>query len=470
MKKLFISFIATFFLFVSASYAELPPEAQGKPVPSLAPMLKRIMPAVVNISVVGEIKYPVNPFAEPSKRPQYNYPPTTPWSQRQRREKRPIQPPSKFQSLGSGVIVDTQKGYIVTNAHVLRDAKTITVTLNDGRQFKGKLVGQDTASDIAVIQIHAKNLHSLAFANSDNLNVGDFVVAIGNPFGLKQTVTSGIVSALQRNGLGIEGYENFIQTDAPINPGNSGGALVNLKGQLVGINTAILAPDGGNIGIGFAIPANMVDSVIKQLEKYGAVHHGRVGIMIQNLTPGLAQAFGFPQSESGAVVTYVNHFSPAEKAGLKAGDVIQKVNDKVVKNAGEVTSIVGLLRAGTDVKMQILRGNKTFNIDVITASTKQYEKLTQERNPFLYGMNFNNFNRYSTTHGEVQGVQVTNLTKNSPAAHAIPIGVRPGDVIVSANNKPVKNIAELEKIAKASKDQLLLNIYRGSGAMFVVVK
>ena len=358
----------------------------------------------------------------------------------------------------------------MTNAHVLRDAKIITVTLNDGRQFKGKLIGQDTASDVAVIQIKATNLHALAFANSDNLNVGDFVVAIGNPFGLKQTVTSGIVSALQRNGLGIEGYENFIQTDAPINPGNSGGALVNLNGKLVGINTAILAPDGGNIGIGFAIPSNMVDSVIKQLEEYGSVHHGRVGIMIQNLTPGLAQAFGLPESESGAVVTYVNQFSPAQKAGIKPGDVIQKVNGKAVKNAGEVTSLVGLLRAGSTVKLQILRADKKFGVEIVTASSKDYEKMTQARNPFLFGMNFSNFNRYSTTHGEVQGVQVTEILKSSPAAHAIPIGLRPGDVIVSANNKPVKNVLELEKIAKASKEQLLLNIYRGSGAMFVVVK
>ena len=468
MQKLTKTLIASLTMLFALSFtlsanADIPPAVNGKAVPSLAPMLKKVLPAVVNISVVGAIPKGVNPFAEPSGNAQN---PNLPQSTKPKSNKQPL--PRKFFSLGSGVIVNAEKGYILTNAHVIRDAKTITVTLKSGRQYKAKLIGQDPASDIAVLQIHAKNLHQVTFGDSSKLNVGDFVVAIGSPFGLSQTVTSGIVSALQRTGLGIEGYENFIQTDAPINPGNSGGALVNLQGKVVGINTAILAPDGANIGIGFAIPADMAKSVMEQLIKYGSVRRGLMGVMIQSLTPELAEAFNQPDIH-GAVVTQVNPFSPAALAGFKPGDIIENVNGHKIDDAAQVTNVVGLLRVGSEIHLKILRNGKPMDISLKTASPKAYQKESQQKNPLLYGMNMQNFDSFTAIHGDVHGVQITGISQLATAFHASPVGLRPGDVIISANGKPVKNIEQLEKVAKNSK-QLLLNVYRGTGAMYVVVK
>jgi len=327
--------------------AALPVAVNGQAVPTLAPMLEGATPAVVNIATEGRVRLPRNPLLEdPFFRHFFNIP------------NQPLE--RRTQSLGSGVVVDARRGYVVTNHHVIENAQTITVTLRDGRQLNAKIIGSDPDSDVAVIQIPVDSLTALPLADSDTIKVGDFVVAIGNPFGLGQTVTSGIVSALGRTGLGIEGYENFIQTDASINPGNSGGALVNLKGELVGINTAILAPGGGNVGIGFAIPANMVSQLMAQIVKYGEVRRGQLGVTAQDLTPPLARASGIAADTQGALIAQVN--SAAARAGLKVGDVVLAVNDKPVKNSGALRTNIGLLQVGEEVKLDILREGRPMTI------------------------------------------------------------------------------------------------------------
>lgn len=462
-NTLIVSFLSLFV--ATMAFGEIPPTVDGKPVVSIAPMLKNVMSGIVNVSVIGEIPAVQNPFADELNGNKFR-------GNRQRGQS-DSNGPQRFGSLGSGIIINAQQGYIVTNAHVLKDAKVITVTLKTGQQYKAKLIGADSASDIAVLQIHANTpLDALTLADSNTLQVGDFVVAIGNPFGLNQSVTSGIVSALQRNGLGIEGYEDFIQTDAPINPGNSGGALVNFQGQVVGLNTAILGPDGANIGIGFAIPSNMVKNVVQQLLKYGSVHRGLMGIMVQSVTPNLATAMNLDKSQ-GAIVTMVTPYSPAAKAGLKVGDIIVGVNGSSVKDAAQVTNIVGLTRVGSDMTLGLLRNNQPLQITLQTATTKAYQKITRDENPFLFGINLKDFAQLNAIHGAVRGVQVVALSQESPAAQALPTGLRPGDVIVSANSTPITDVAQLQTVANAATTQhkpLVLNILRGVGALFVVLR
>ena len=318
------------------------PEVGGAVVPSLAPMLSRITPGVVNIAVRGRVKEQNPLLQDPFFRRFFNLP------QNQEPQER------ETQATGSGVIVDAARGYVLTNGHVAENATRIEVTTKDNRRFTAKLIGSDADTDVAVLQIPAGNLTAVPMGDSDRLQVGDFVLAIGNPFGLGQTVTSGIVSALGRSGLGIEGYEDFIQTDASINPGNSGGPLVDLQGECVGINTAILAPGGGNIGIGFAVPINMARKVMDQILRYGEVKRGRIGVAIQDLTPDLAQAMNTAHT-TGAVIARVDAGSPAERAGLHSGDLVVAVNGVAVRSGTQLRNMIGLTRIGDEVELTVDR-------------------------------------------------------------------------------------------------------------------
>src|SRR5579864_683327 len=344
--------------------AGMPPAVGDTPVPTLAPMIKKVSPAVVNVATRGTIRErgAQNPLLDdPFFRRFFDVPPET--GPRAR----------PFQSAGSGVIFDARSGYIVTNAHVVENASEITVTLQDGRDLKAEIIGSDTPSDVAVLRVKPDGLTQIPLGDSARVEVGDFVVAIGNPFGLQHTVTSGIISGLSRSGINPDGYEDFIQTDASINPGNSGGALVNLKGELIGINTAILSRSGGNIGIGFAIPVNMAHGVMDQLIKYGSVKRGLLGVSIYTVTPDIAQSLGLANAQ-GALVSQVVDGSPAEKAGIHTGDVITSVNGQSVKSNGELRNAIGLMRVGDKVEIGLLREGKPLRVTAVisdnTATTQ----------------------------------------------------------------------------------------------------
>lgn len=428
-------------------------DSQGEELPSLAPMLEKVTPAVVNIATTGRVRVQGNPLLDdPFFRRFFDMPPDVP------RERR-------TQSLGSGVIVDAEQGYILTNNHVIEHADQIQVTLRNGNSYEAELIGTDPDSDMAVIRIDADNLKAVPLADSDSLRVGDFVVAIGNPFGLGQTVTSGIVSALDRSGLGIQGYEDFIQTDASINPGNSGGALVNLNGELVGINNAIFSRSGGNIGIGFAIPVNMARQVMAQLVEYGEVRRGRLGAQAQDLTPELAQAFDLKQGQ-GAVITQVSPGSPADKAGLKAGDIVIEVDGKPVRDANTLRNAIGLLRIGSEVHMKVLREGKTRSLRATVEKSASQGQGGEQLHAHLTGARFSNIQEDHRLYGRIEGVLVSEVEQGSPAWRA---GLRPDDVIVSVNRQPVKDLTRMRETIGNSQ-QLLLNIRRGNGALFLYLR
>ncbi|MDJ0971199.1 MAG: Do family serine endopeptidase [Kiloniellales bacterium] len=349
--------VALLFLLGAAAAAPLcaqtPAPSIKDDVPTLAPLVKQVTPGVVNISTSGKVRIEDSPlFSDPNFRrfledPRFRRFFSLPDPQAER----------ETHSIGSGVIVDARGGYVLTNHHVVKDADEILVTLKDRRALKAELIGSDPQTDIAVLRVEAPDLKALPLGDSDQLEVGDYVVAIGNPFGLGQTVTLGIVSALGRSGLRLEAYEDFIQTDAPINPGNSGGALVDLHGQLIGINTAIVAPTGGNVGIGFAIPINMARLAMEQIIEYGEVRRGRLGIVIQDITPDLAKGLRL-ESLDGALISQVVPGSPAAGAGLEPGDVIRSIDGKEVRGVADLRNEVGLRRIGEEVELQILRRGK----------------------------------------------------------------------------------------------------------------
>ena len=324
------------------------PEAGGAPMQTIAPVVSRVTPGVVGISMHGRVREDNPLFQDPLFRRFFNL------------QQGPIE--RETEAAGSGVIVDAREGYVLTNAHVVENATSIEVTTKDNRQFKAKLVGRDPGTDIAVLQIQGSNLTAVPLGDSDHLQVGDFVLAVGNPFGLGQTVTSGIVSALGRS-PGIEGYEDFIQTDASINPGNSGGPLVDLQGRIIGINTAIVAPSGGNVGIGFAVPINMARQVMEQLISGGEVKRGQIGVAIQDLTPDIAQALGTTHTQ-GAVIARVVPSSPAERAGLRTNDLVIAVNGTPIHNGVELRNRVGLSKIGDSVELTIVRGSSERTVAV----------------------------------------------------------------------------------------------------------
>jgi serine protease Do/serine protease DegQ len=411
-------------------------------------MLERSMPAVVNISTSTQIQVNDNPLLQdPFFRHFYNLP-----NQPRQQQKN---------SLGSGVIIDKSQGLVLTNNHVIDKADKITVTLNDGRQLNAELVGTDPDADVAVIRIPADNLTELPIADSSNLKVGDFVVAIGNPFGLGQTVTSGIISALGRSGLGIEGYEDFIQTDASINPGNSGGALVNLRGEFIGMNTAILAPTGGNVGIGFAIPSNMAMSIKNSLLKHGEVRRGLLGITSQDLTPELVNAFNL-ENKHGAVISSIESNSPAAKAGLEPGDIIVSANGKAVKNSHDIRNIVGLMQIGEEVEIEYYHGNEKRSVNVKIAKPERPQLAGEKLHPKLRGTILGD-----SPKNQIEGVLIEKIDTTSEVWRA---GLRPGDVIVSANRYRIHNLAELRQVVDPNGSGILINIQRGQEGFFLVLK
>ena len=366
----------------------------------------------------------------------------------------------QFRGLGSGVILDADKGYIVTNSHVINDADEIQITLKDGRQLEAKKIGGDEASDIALLQIDADDLIAVKVADSDRIRVGDFAVAIGSPFGLGQTVTSGIVSALGRSGLNIENYEDFIQTDAAINSGNSGGALINLRGELIGINTAILGPNGGNVGIGFAIPSNMVQNLVNQIIEFGEVRRGVLGVAGRSVNSEIAKAMELEVNQ-GAFVEQVTKDSAADDAGIRAGDVITKINGKMIKTFNELRGKIGSIGAGKTIKITVIRKDgkeKTYNVTLKKSEMAKIEAVSLHR--MLDGAELEN-------NDQGNGIVVAEIADNSPAAA---IGLRKGDIINGINRQRINNIGELRSYLNDHKGVFALNIQRNNSSLFLMIR
>jgi len=420
-----------------ASHAALPSSVAGQPLPSLAPMLEKVTPAVVNISSKTRVAVRDPYFDDPIFRQFFGLPS----SPRERVE----------QSLGSGVIVDAAKGYVLTNNHVVGGADDITVTLQDGRTFKGKLIGTDPDTDVAVVQIPAKGLKALAVADSSKLRVGDFVVAVGDPFGLGQTVTSGIVSALGRSGLGGAGYQNFIQTDASINPGNSGGALVNLNGELVGINTMILSPSGGNVGIGFAIPSDLTTQVMRQLVEHGKVVRGSLGVQTQDITPRIAKLLNL-STDQGVVVTRVAPDSAAAHAGLAPGDVLQAIDGKPLHDSDELRNAEGLLPLGSQVTLKLTRNGEPRQVQATLTPEKLATADGATLDARLAGVRFGELSMAQRGQG-VAGVAVTAV---QPGSRADRMGLGEGDIVIGVNNRRVTSLRELRALVAMQPRQLVL--------------
>ena len=437
----------------SVQAGALPKAVDGEPLPTLAPMLERVTPAVVNVATRTSLPGYDSPLMrDPFFRFFFGQP-------------RPR--PRESESLGSGVIIDASRGLVITNNHVVDKATEIVVGLRDGRRLRAEVVGVDPESDIAVIRVPAERLAALPLADSSRLRVGDFVVAIGNPFGLGQTVTSGIVSALGRSGLGIEGYEDFIQTDASINPGNSGGALVNLRGELVGINTAIFAPGGGNIGIGFAIPINMAREIVDQLVTYGEVRRGLLGVAAEDLTPEMAQALGIEADVHGAVVAEVAAGSPAAMAGLQPGDIIVRANGRAVRRAGDVRNVVGLARVGDRVAFEVLRGGRRLSMVAVVAEPEVVSLAAERVSERLAGAVFSDIAPGTALYGRIKGVLVAEVDVSSPAAYS---GLRAGDVVVSVNRTMIGNVDEFANAVRSSGPALVLGVRRGNASVYLLVR
>jgi serine protease Do/serine protease DegQ len=436
------------------------PAAKAQPIrlprelPTLAPVVSKVTPAVVNISVLTRSPPEDNPlFQDPFFRRFFNL---------------PDQPQREEQAAGSGVIVDAARGYVLTNSHVVKDAEKIIVTLRDRRQFQAQLVGTDPGTDIAVLRIEASGLAALAFGDSDQLEVGDYVIAIGNPFGIGQTVTSGIVSALGRTGLKPEGYEDFIQTDASINPGNSGGALVNLRGELIGINSAIIAPSGGNVGIGLAVPSNMARAVMSQIVRFGEVRRGRLGITMTDLTPAIARELGVTARE-GALLTAVEAGSPADNAGLRERDVVLALNGRPIHGSGELRARLGLTAVGEEIELRVARGAEVFAIRTRVAPPRAVASGEGRALPQLPGVAVVEIERGSPLHQRLEGgaLVVTGVEPDSRAWHA---GFRPGDIIYAVNRRRVQSIADVEKILGRSRGGFAVSLLRGDFQLTIIVR
>jgi Do/DeqQ family serine protease len=428
--------------------AALPLAVDGTPLPSLAPVLKEVTPSVVNVYTQTRVRVRSPLLDDPFFRRFFNVPDAP-------RER-------VSQSLGSGVIVDAENGYVLTNNHVIARADEIAVGLKDGRSLEAKVIGTDPDTDLAVIQIPAEDLTELQLADTDDLQVGDFVVAVGNPFGLGQTVTSGIVSALGRTGLrGLE-YQNFIQTDASINPGNSGGALINLRGELVGINSAIFTPSGGNVGIGFAIPSSMARYVMDQLIEFGEVRRGTLGISVQDLTPDLAGAFSI-EAGQGVLISEVVTVSAAGEAGLQPGDVIIRMDERDINSAQDFYNAEGRLALGESIELEYVRNGKTRDISLAIRSVPVLDGADVD-----YRLEGARFTELTTKHRQrnITGILLDEITPRSRLARE---GLKPGDVITGANRQQVNSLAEFSEALRQKRSSILLQVWRRGRSYIVQV-
>ena len=439
-------------LSLSASFpahAALPSQVPGQTaIPSLAPMLEKVLPAVVSVQVEGTARQSQR---VPEELKKYFG------------DESPDQQAQPFEGLGSGVIIDAAKGYILTNNHVISQADKISVQLNDGREFDAKLIGGDDQSDIALLQIlKPSNLTQITIADSDTLRVGDFAVAVGNPFGLGQTATSGIVSALGRSGLNLEGLENFIQTDASINRGNSGGALLNLNGELIGINTAILAPGGGSIGIGFAIPSNMAKTLSQQLIQFGEVKRGLLGIKGMEMSADIAKAFNV-NVQRGAFVSEVLPNSGSAKAGVKSGDVIVSLNDKPLNSFAELRSRIATTEPGAKVKLGLIRDGKPLDVEVTLDKSTSSSASAELIAPALQGATLSDGQLKDGT----KGITIDTVEKSSPAAQA---GLHQDDVIIGVNRTRVQSIAEMRKVLESKPTVIALQVMRDKETIYILLR
>ncbi|MGG7448617.1 serine endoprotease DegQ [Kosakonia oryzendophytica] len=431
--------------------AAMPSQVPGQgALPSLAPVLEKVLPAVVSVQVEGTA---VQGRKIPEELKKY-------FGEEMPDQQQQAQP---FEGLGSGVIIDAAKGYVLTNNHVINQAQKINVQLNDGREFEAKLIGSDDQSDIALLQLqNASNLTQIAIADSDTLRVGDFVVAVGNPFGLGQTATSGIVSALGRSGLNLEGLENFIQTDASINRGNSGGALLNLNGELIGINTAILAPGGGSVGIGFAIPSNMAQTLSKQLIQFGEIKRGLLGIKGTEMSADIAKAFNL-NVQRGAFVSEVLPNSGSAKAGIKSGDVIVSLNGKPLTSFAELRSRIATTEPGSKVKLGILRDGKPLDVEVTLDKSTSSSASAELISPSLQGAELSDGQLKDGT----KGITIGEVEKGSAAAQA---GLHKDDVIIGVNRDRVQSIAEMRKVLETKPSVMALHIIRGNDSIYLLLR
>ncbi len=422
--------------------AALPDELGGQPMPSLAPLVKKVAPAVVNIRVSQTVTTR-SPFSDDTFRRFFGIP-----------DEREVA------SAGSGVIIDAENGYILTNHHVVENADEIQISLINEVSLDAEVVGSDAATDIAVIKVDPQNLVELPIGNSDDVEVGDFVIAIGNPFGLGHTVTSGIVSALGRTGISNNGYEDFIQTDASINPGNSGGALVNMNGELIGINSVIISRTGNNVGIGFAVPSAIARSIMRQILDFGEVRRGLLGVTITTIDKESANALG-AEVDSGALVSNIEPGSAAEKAGLHVDDIIIGVDDKKIDDSRDLINAIGLKGSGEEVGIEFVRDGKSRSVTAILGRQTLSSSAGIEIHPGLDGALF-----AASSTATLGGVDVTDVEPGSPAAQR---GLRSGDVIIAVNRRPVQDLRELRAVAQGNRILFLL-VRRGDRQLMLQIR
>ena len=444
--KYFSLFSLLVFFLLNNSFAALPNEINNQPISSLAPLVKQVAPAVVNIRVSQTVTRR-SPYNDEMFRRFFGMP-NNPGNSRE------------VQSAGSGVIVDAINGYILTNHHVIEGAEKIQISLINGETLDAEVIGSDPATDIALLKVDSKNLIDIKIGDSDIVQVGDFVIAIGNPFGLSHTVTSGIVSALGRTGISNNGYEDFIQTDASINPGNSGGALVNMKGELVGINSAIISRSGGNVGIGFAVPSEIAQSIMQQILDFGEVRRGLLGVSIQSIDPENASALGV-EIDYGALISSIEPGSAAEKAGLQVDDIIIQIDNEKISNSRELANAIGLKGSGEEVEIQLVRNNNKINVIAILGQQQLSRSEGTDIHPGLVGASFASA---STMSGG--GVEVSTVESGSAAFQR---GLRSGDLITAVNRQQIENLQELQKIAKQSNILFLL-IQRDNRMLMIQIR